>query len=95
MRTVEKYYEKIGLESPFGKQFRVDDLKAHDEKTLEKLFKHGATFSQKTSKTLVSFIKAGFKRDAKKLDNQCDVDITDDWSEVLKSIKTIKIHKEL
>lgn len=63
MVTIEKYYEKMGLTSPFGKSFRIDDFSAIDTRTLEKLFCDGICMSEKNSKTLISYIKSGLKRD--------------------------------
>ena len=70
----------MGLESPFGKSFRVDDFKAFGERDLEKLLRDGVCMSEKTSKMLVSFVKAGLERDDSELD-QRDVE-ADDWKSI-------------
>jgi HK97 family phage prohead protease len=90
-RTIEKYYEKMGLESPFDKEksFRIDDFKSIDERTLEKLFKKGVRMSAKNSKMLVSFVKSGLVDDDKSIDQR---DVANyDWNNVLTSIKQIKL----
>lgn len=56
MRNIERYYDKMGLESPFGKSFRLDDFNI-DERSLEKIFREGARFSGKMAKAVVSAIK--------------------------------------
>jgi HK97 family phage prohead protease len=57
--NVERYYEKLGLESPWSeKGFRLDDLHAVDERTLEDVLKKGVCFSSHNAKVLVSCIKS-------------------------------------
>ena len=80
VNTSEKYYKKMGLESPFGKSFRVDDFKAFGERDLEKLLRDGVCMSEKTSKTLVSLIKSDTGRDGSELDQRDAV--KDDWKGV-------------
>lgn len=66
IRHVNKYYSKMGLESPFLSKkdtFRVDDLSVIDERVLEDVLKFGVRFDTKTSKTLISAIKAAGLRD--------------------------------
>lgn len=63
MRNIEKYYEKMGIESPFGKSFRIDDLACIDERNLEALLKQGARFSNKMAPAIVSAIKSAGLRD--------------------------------
>lgn len=91
MRTVEKYYEKMDLSSPFGKSFRIDDFKAHDAPALEDLFRSGASMSRKSAMILISALKSEFLRqdEAK---SQRDVDEegeTEGLDTLLKSIKEI------
>lgn len=89
MRTVEKYYEKMGMESPFdGKTFRIDDIDSLTKRQLERLFHKGVRVSQEVSKELVSIIKSDNHRDGD-LDQNRDGE-EDDWSSVLESIKSIK-----
>jgi HK97 family phage prohead protease len=85
IRTVERYYEKMGLESPFGAAFRIDDMGAYDDRALEKLLKSGARFSGKTSRSLISAIKSLGLRDVN-LSGQRDVD---DGSNLIKGIDAI------
>ena len=65
IRNVEKYYEKMGLESPFNEKsgFRIDDFSAMDEKALEGLLKQGVFFSEKNAKVMISAIKSAGLRD--------------------------------
>lgn len=93
IRTVEKYYEKMELPSPFGKSFHIDEFKAIDDRTLEKLLQSGVKMSQKNSKLMVSFLKAGFKsRDEAELESQRDVGTNEGWADLLESIKSITIN---
>ncbi|MCK5607163.1 HK97 family phage prohead protease, partial [Candidatus Pacearchaeota archaeon] len=62
-RNIEKYYEKLGMESPFSKAFRLDDLSCVDERTLEKILKGGVKFSNKMAPAIVSAIKSAGLRD--------------------------------
>ena len=98
MRTIEKYYEKMELISPFGKSFRIDDFKAHDPRILEKLFRSGVSVSRKMSMVLVSSLKSEFLRQDNDKEkegegNQREVDTkkSTDWSGVLKKINDIKL----
>lgn len=86
--TVEKYYKKMGLDSPFGKSFRVDDFEEFEERVLEKLLRNGVCMSEKNSKMLISYIKSGLKRDDSELD-QRDVD-DDGLKSILDSLKSFK-----
>jgi HK97 family phage prohead protease len=62
--NIERYYDKMGLESPFTeKGFRIDDLEALDERTLEKVLKSGAILPGQQAKTVISALKSS-KRDA-------------------------------
>lgn len=63
-RNIEKYYEKLGMESPFSKAFRLDDLSCIDERTLEKILKGGVRFSNKMAPAIISAIKQSGLRDA-------------------------------
>ena len=62
-RNIEKYYEKLGMESPFSKAFRLDDLSCVDERTLEKILKGGVKFSNKMAPAIISAIKLAGLRD--------------------------------
>lgn len=62
-RNIERYYEKMGLESPFGKAFRLDDFNSLNEREIEKLFKTGVMFSGKTARAVISAIKSSGLRD--------------------------------
>ena len=87
MNTIEKYYNKMGLANPFGKTFRIDDFKAHDERTLEELFHNGVKVSSKSAVKLVSFIKQGADRD-----DQTSVSVDTDLEliDMLESLKSFK-----
>lgn len=66
IRNIERYYDKMGLESPFAKAFRIDDLTCLDERTMEKIFRSGARFTAKLAPAIVSAIKlAGLRDEAK------------------------------
>lgn len=92
VRNVEKYYEKMGLESPFGKSFRIDDLSCIDERNLEKILKSGVSFSNKMSKTLISVIKQAGLREVEKLQRDADNQkkIMEALEEVMNKIKRSK-----
>lgn len=88
--SINKYYDKIGLESPFVERecLRVDDLGALDERTLEKTLKTGGVFPGEVAKTIVSALKS-FMRDAEK-DEKRDADQkeADDLLAEMKSINS-------
>jgi len=65
IRNIEKYYEKMDLESPFNDKsaFRVDDFSAFGEKDLENIFKDGICLSGKKAKAMVSALKSSGLRD--------------------------------
>jgi HK97 family phage prohead protease len=92
-RTIEKYFEKMAIDSPFSKSaFRIDDLSSIDPRTMEKLFNSGVSLSQKASKTLVSYVKAGLNRDEgdpEQSDSETKTS-SEDWSKILNEIKSIK-----
>lgn len=91
-RTIEKYFEKMDIDSPFTKSaFRIDDISSVDVRTLEKLLHSGVSFSQKASKTVVSFIKAGLNCDEESSDqSDSESKVTSgDWSKILEEIKSI------
>ena len=56
--TLERYFEKMGCESPFQEKscVRLDDVSQLDERTLEKLLKRGVFFSQNQAKRIVKLI---------------------------------------
>lgn len=72
IRNVEKYYEKMGLDSPFTEKssFRLDDFTVLDEKTLESLLKSGICFSGKNAKAIISAIKSAGLRDVNQEDHR-------------------------
>ncbi len=88
IEIIKKYYKNMGIDSPFNeiKSFNTKDFDSLDEKTFEKFFHKGVKFSRKSSKTLVSFIKAGLAGDGD--DSKRDV-VNDDWYNVIQSIKTL------
>lgn len=63
IRNIEKYYDKMGLESPFSKTFRIDDIDAVDIRALEKMLREGVRFSNKQAKKLISIVKSLSHRD--------------------------------
>lgn len=70
--SVERYYSKMDLESPFRKSsVRLDDLSILTERDLEKLFKSGVCFTNQTSKRLASALKT-FLRDEGESGNRED-----------------------
>lgn len=72
MASVDRYYSKMDLESPFRKSsVRLDDLSILTERDLEKLFKSGVCFTNQTSKRLASALKT-FLRDEEKSGNRDD-----------------------
>ncbi len=83
--TVTEYYEKIGLDSPYDKSFRIDDFKDFNERSLERLFCDGVSLSRKNAKTIVSFIKKGLAVDGQ--EKQCDAE----WKNILKTINNLNI----
>lgn len=92
VRNVERYYEKMNLESPFGKSFRIDDLASIDERTLEKIFKTGACFGHKLSCAVISAIKSAGLRDVVEPSKR---DVVDDsilmakMNEILNNIREV------
>lgn len=65
-RNIERYYEKMGLDSPFNGEagFRVDDIPSLDERTFEKMLKSGIIkFNSKMAKLIISRLKSDFSRD--------------------------------
>lgn len=63
--SVIKYYEAMGMESPFREQkaFKLDDHKSLSERELETLLKGGVCFSQKMTKTIISLLNDEAQRD--------------------------------
>jgi len=61
--TINQYYEKVGLESPYEERncLRIDDLAAIDERTLEKNLKSGVCFPGGMAKILVKAIKSSMR----------------------------------
>jgi HK97 family phage prohead protease len=61
---VIRYYEKMGLESPFSeKGFRLDDFNSVDVRTLEALLNNGVSFSNKGAVALAGMINTSDLRD--------------------------------
>lgn len=74
-RNIERYYEKMGLDSPFNGEagFRIDDIPSVDERTFEKMLKSGSIkFSSKVAKTIISRLKPDFSRDGGESGNRDD-----------------------
>ena len=92
IRNVEKYYDKLGLDSPFGKSFRIDDFSSIDERNLEKILKSGASFSNKMAKALISIIKQAGLREVEQKQRDADNDhkIMEALTEVMNKIKRSK-----
>ncbi|QDP65961.1 MAG: putative prohead protease [Prokaryotic dsDNA virus sp.] len=65
VNNVNRYYEKMGMESPFQEKmcFRIDDFEAFTERELEKLFKSGVYCQGEKARMLVSAHKS-LMRDA-------------------------------
>lgn len=63
IRHVERYYEKMGMESPFGRSFRVDDLSCLTDRLLEGFLKEGISFSGQDAKAVISALKQAGLRD--------------------------------
>ncbi len=83
--TINEYYSQLDMESPFGKTFRIDDFKSLDERVMESLFHNGVRTSNKLSKTLVSFIKAGLARN----DESSEKRDADNWDDTLNLIESL------
>lgn len=82
-RHIERYYDKMGLDSPFDEQraFRIDDVTVlADERILERLLSNGVRFSQKTAKTLTSILKPVLQRDAAAA-GHCDGELSEETCE--------------
>lgn len=92
--SIERYYSKMDLESPFRKSsVRLDDLSILTERDLEKLFKSGVCFTNQTSKRLASALKT-FLRDEEGSGNREDskgsavADELKSLTELVKSLTT-------
>jgi HK97 family phage prohead protease len=74
IRNVERYYDKMGLDSPFEEQscFRIDDLGALDERSLEKILKTGVLFPGETAKILVKAIKSSMREAEEDVKREAD-----------------------
>ena len=83
-RNIEKYYEKMGLESPFGKSiFRIDEIDCVDERNMEAILRSGVSFRKGHAKAMVNVIKA--LRDAEPNDDRRDAGDLD----ILKELKLL------
>jgi hypothetical protein len=82
---INKYYKKLGMESPFGKStFRIDDLSL-DSRTMEKLLKSGVSFNDKMSKKIISSLKSYLQRD---VEDKGERD-ANEWGDIFTSINNI------
>lgn len=92
MASIDHYYAKMDLESPFKKSnVRLDDLSVLTERDLEKLFKSGVSFTNQTSKRLASALKT-FLRDEGKSGNREDstgAEVVDELKSLLELAKTL------
>lgn len=70
IRNVERYYEKMGRESPFEKGFSPAELKSCTLSELKSLFRAGTPLSASGAEYVVSQIKQGSGKQAP--DNQAD-----------------------
>lgn len=95
-RNIERYYEKMGLDSPFNGEagFRIDDIPSIDERTFEKMLKSGTIkFSSTVAKTIISRLKSDFSRDGEEEGSRDDRKALEGINESLKSAIQI-INKE-
>lgn len=92
MASIDNYYSKMDLESPFRKSnVRLDDLSVLTERDLEKLFKSGVSFTNSTSKRLASALKT-FLRDEEKSEGRDDptgAAVVDELKSLLELAKTL------
>ena len=88
INNVNRYYDKMGLESPFREEmsFRVDEIDSYTERELESLLKEGVCFSNKTAKTILSVLKDIGQRDAQ-VKSQRDAEIKASLETLLKTFK--------
>lgn len=90
--SVDRYYAKMDLESPFRKSaVRLDDLSILTERDLEKLFKSGVCFTNQTSKRLASALKT-FLRDEEMSGNRDDstgAAVVDELKSLTELMKTL------
>lgn len=86
IRNVNRYYEKMGMESPFEEtsSFRIDDAKAYTERELEALLKSGVSFSSKMAKTIISVLDRT-QRDAVEK-SQRDAEVKASLEKLLKTL---------
>lgn len=87
-RNIEKYYEKMDMETPFGKSFRIDDLTCIEERILENILKKGTRFPQNTAQAIISAIKSSGLRDVSS-EGQRDVEKD---SRIIESIDKILLN---
>ncbi len=88
--TLDQYFEKIGLESPFLERncLRVDDLSVLDERTLEKSLKAGVIFPGQMAKVIVKAVKSSMREADEDVKREADQKAGDDVLAKLKSINT-------
>lgn len=85
INNIEKYYEKMEMESPFKEAFRLDDIAVIDERNLEAILKTGARFSNKMAKAIISALKSSGLRDAN--EGRRDAVVIEAINDVLNLIK--------
>ena len=88
IRNINRYYDKMGMESPFteSRSFRIDDFKAHTDRELESLLKSGARFSRKNATSIISVLKSDSERDASDK-SQRDAELKGALTDLLKAFK--------
>lgn len=93
MVSVERYYSKMDLESPFNQKssVRLDDLSILTERDLEKLFKSGVSFTNQTSKRLASALKTFLRDEGKSGDREDSTGaaVVDELKSLLELAKTL------
>lgn len=93
IRHIERYYAKMGLESPFGdeKQFFVaDDVKNWTERDIEKFFRGTGMMSKSAAKILADRVDVG-KRDGNLTDELGEeIDISQENKELSALIENVR-----
>lgn len=59
--NVERYYEKMGLESPFKKGFGINEIKSAPIKTVKKMLQQGTNFT-KAGADMIAGLEAGRRK---------------------------------
>ena len=98
MYLITKYYERMGMESPFTetKGLRIDDVKSiNDVRTLENLLVNGVCLSKKQAKILISIMKTGLDEDVEDesfpLEQRDAESENKNWNDILKEINQINV----